>query len=562
LPNLRIEKLVMPLKIVQNLAQYEPIQWYKWLTIIGILLYIPGLWIDVMEIDAAQYAAMSLEMFQTGNYLQVYEQGRDYLDKPPLLFWLSSTFIGWLGNAPWVYKLPSLLFSILGIYSVWRIADLYGDQERAWLSAMILTLSQGMFIMNNDVRTDNLLTGAVAFTYWMLSEIDVRKKVPWRYFVGVGIGIGLAMLSKGPLGLVLPALGFGFYWMRRQDWRKIFHPGWAISVIISALLLLPMMIGLYEQFDAHPDKMIHGRQGVSGLRFFFWEQSFGRITGESSWKNDSGPLFFVHTYIWAFFPWVIMLIPALLYWARRSSHTGAALGWAWVLTFAALSSSRFKLPHYIYVTLPFAAILVAQWWQTQSRIPAWLKIVSYIPPVLTLLLIAVLSYAVFPMPWIWLFALVAFVLSVIFFGNQMSQGKQVRVIILLGFAALLFNGFLSIYFYPNLLQYQGGTQATQYYLKNKGDDDQLYISGQRRSCAQFHHGSVLPAYNIENEPKNGYIWVMVNGADMPLPGFDESKAELVASYPDFPVSLLNMRFLNHQTRHEVLDSTFLYKVIR
>lgn len=550
------------MKIEQNIAQIEPVDWYKWLTIAGILLYIPGLRVDVMEIDAAQYAAMSLEMFQTGNYLQIYEQGRDYLDKPPLLFWLSSTFIGWLGNSPWVYKLPSLLFSILGIYSVWRIADLYGDKERAWLSAMILTLSQGMFIMNNDVRTDNLLTGAVAFSYWMLAEIDMRKKVPWRYFVGVGLGIGLAMLSKGPLGLVLPALGFGFYWMRCKDWRRIFHPAWAISLIIIALLLLPMVVGLYEQFDAQPDKVIHGKQGVSGLRFYFWEQSFGRITGESSWKNDSGPLFFVHTYIWAFFPWVIMLIPAILYWARRSNQAGAALGWAWLLTFAALSSSRFKLPHYIYVTLPFAAILIAQWWQTKSRIPGWLKIGSYIPPVLTLLLVVILSTAVFPMSWWLLSLLVAFMLCVFFIGIYLTKGKQVNAIILLGFAALLFNGFLSFYFYPKLLQYQGGTQATQYYLKNKGDNDQLYISGHRRSCAHFHHGSILPTYNGENKNENGYIWLMVNGADMPLSGFDESKAELMASIPDFPVSLLNMRFLNHHTRPEVLDTTFLYKVIR
>ena len=127
---------------------------------------------------------------------------------------------------------------------------------------------------------------------------------------------------------------------------------------------------------------------------------------------------------------------------------------------------------------------------------------------------------------------------------------------------MLFNGFLSFYFYPKLLQYQGGTQATQYYLKSKEDNDQLYISGHRRSCAHFHHGSILPTYNGENKNENGYIWVMVNGADMPLSGFDESKAELMASIPDFPVSLLNMRFLNHHTRPEVLDTTFLYKVIR
>src|SRR4051812_7880199 len=55
-----------------------------------VLIYLAGFWIDVMDIDAAQYASISREMSDTGNYLHVFDKGKDYLDKPPFLFWISA----------------------------------------------------------------------------------------------------------------------------------------------------------------------------------------------------------------------------------------------------------------------------------------------------------------------------------------------------------------------------------------------------------------------------------------------------------------------------------------
>lgn len=543
-----------------SMSSMQAADGYRLITLAGILLYIPGLGIDVMEIDAAQYAAMSMEMHQSGQYLQIYEQGRDYLDKPPLLFWLSSFFISIFGNTPWAYKLPSFIFSLLAVYSVWQFSRIYRNRETAWLSAMVLTLSQGMFIMNNDVRTDNLLMGAVSFSLWMLAEIDQRSKAGAGYYLGVGLGIGLAMLAKGPLGLVIPALGFGPYWLIRKDWRKIFNLRWIITLAGIVLLLAPMLWGLYLQFDAQPDKMVHGRQGVSGLRFFFWEQSFGRITGESSWKNDSGPFFFLHTYLWAFFPWVIWLIPALFKTISSFARPGSAMLWAWGLTFLALSASRFKLPHYIYVTLPFASVLMAGWYSSISIPSKWMRVSAWLILGLSIFLCTVICVQVFPSGPLGLAFLFAGIVGIIFFVIYLPVMDVLKPILPIAFAVLLVNAVLSLHFYPSLLRFQGGSQATHYYLSHKDDHDQLYITGQRRSCAHFHHGGVLPVYSKQINPEKGYIWVMVNRSDLPVPGLENENAEQIAAFPDFPVSLLNLRFLNHDTRHETLDTTFLFKI--
>ena len=61
------------------------------------IVYLTGFGIDVMDIDAAQYASMSREMLTSGHYLQLYDMGKDYLDKPPFLFWVSSLSMRFFG---------------------------------------------------------------------------------------------------------------------------------------------------------------------------------------------------------------------------------------------------------------------------------------------------------------------------------------------------------------------------------------------------------------------------------------------------------------------------------
>ncbi len=100
--------------------------WLKWLPFAGIyLVYGIGLFLDVMDVDATQYASMAREMLETGNYLKLYNRYENYLDKPPLIFWLSALSYKLLGVSNFAYKLPSFLFSLLAAYSTYRLAKLY-----------------------------------------------------------------------------------------------------------------------------------------------------------------------------------------------------------------------------------------------------------------------------------------------------------------------------------------------------------------------------------------------------------------------------------------------------
>src|SRR5204862_4090156 len=252
---------------------------------------------------------MTVEMLEKRDYLHFTDRGRNYLDKPPLLFWVSGLSMSVFGNNNIAYRLPAFIATLLALYSTYRLGALYYDKRTGLLAACILATTQAVFLMNHDVRTDTNLMCWFIFSLWQLAAF-LEGKRPLNFVLGF-IGVCLAMLSKGPIGLVAPALAIGGHLALKADWKNLFHPRWILGAAIVAIGLLPMAYGLYTQFDLHPESITNGQTGVSGLRFFFWTQSFGRITGESIWSNDAGAFFLTHTTLWAFAPWSLLLIPAL-----------------------------------------------------------------------------------------------------------------------------------------------------------------------------------------------------------------------------------------------------------
>src|ERR1700743_2214734 len=131
-----------------------------------IIIYLIGFGIDVMDIDAAQYASMSREMLASGHFLQVYDFGKDYLDKPPFLFWVSALSMKIFGVNNFAYRFPSFLFALLAIFSTFKFASLYYKKEVAVLAATVLASCQALFLINHDVRTDTILMGWVILSIW------------------------------------------------------------------------------------------------------------------------------------------------------------------------------------------------------------------------------------------------------------------------------------------------------------------------------------------------------------------------------------------------------------
>jgi 4-amino-4-deoxy-L-arabinose transferase-like glycosyltransferase len=537
-------------------------------------VYIAGMYVDVMEIDAAQYAAMSMEMLQRGDWLHFYDRGSEYLDKPPLLFWLTGFSYQIFGFSNITYKLPSVLASALAVYSVYRIGALWYSKEAGKWAAVILASCEAFIVYNNDVRTDALLTGFVTFSLWHLSGY-LKEKRWWNFVLGF-IGIGLGMLAKGPIGLIVPVAAIGAHLILQRDWKVLFHWRWLLGFVIVLVALSPMLYGLYTQFDIHPEKTVNGQTGVSGLRFFFWTQSFGRVTGESRWDNDASVFYFFPTFMWMFLPWCVWFIwafakeVAALIKSRlriEGNQEAVAVG-GFVLIFIALSLSRYKLPHYIMVLMPLAALLLAkQLWMgnSEEKRERSEKVLGVIHPILLVMLASAATWlicVIFPIPQrqVLIAAAIIFIFAVMAWIYIRGPWGIVSSGALVAAAA---NLVVNTWFFPRLLEYQSGSQIGNEIVKENVPLERLRTFNLSSHALDFYTNRIVPEVfppeHFKELRESGPVWVYTNEQ-----GYERIKqagveAESIQSFDHYPVSNMKVKFLNAETRHETLERRYLIR---
>lgn len=551
--------------LIKNLAGNP----WIWLGLGLFAVYLRGLFLDVMDVDASQYASISMEMLQNGQWLQVQHRHADYLDKPPLLFWTSALSFGFFGLHNWAYKLPSFLAALAGVFAVYRFCLLFYTKETARIAAFILAASVGVLLICNDVRTDTLLMGMTACAVWQLAAW-VRPGSGAAAGVGGGISLALAMLAKGPIGLILPGFAVGTHLLMRRDWRNIFHWRWLTLLPVIAVFLFPMCWGLYQQFDLHPEKTVNDRTGVSGLYFYFWEQSFGRITGENVWKNDTSSFYFLHVYLWAFLPWSLLLAGAL--WQRiketvtqrfrlPEGDEAYSLG-AFVLGFVALSMSKYKLPHYIFITLPWAAVLTARW---LTRNPGRGQyVVQYVVFAILAVVAALLLGFVFPTGNLLVWSIPALLfgyLLVKIYRNPFPDSPDILVQ-RSGVAFLAAAFVLNFHFYPSLLPYQSTAAAPRYARANQIPLDKLAFYHRHGHALDFYAQRILPKMETpeqvrETARREGPYWLYTNAEGRAKLDSAGVRYRVVARFGHFQVALLNAAFLNPATRPDSLEPVFL-----
>lgn len=518
-----------------------------------------------MEVDAAQYSVISMEMSWTKSFLQVYEHGKDYLDKPPLLFWTTALSYMAFGISNVSYKLPSVLIILLGIYSTYRFARLHYSQEIARTAALILASTQALFLITNDVRTDGILLGLTMFSVWQMSAYLQTKK--YLHLLLLAVGIAGAMMSKGPLILIILAAGFGSEFLLKKQWRNIFKFQWILLLILVGILLIPMCYGLYTQFDLHPEKTVYGLQGPSGLRFFFWTQSFGRITGENYWSNDSGYFFFTHTILWDFQPWIFFFIPALflrlksvfLHLTQRVTFHGEFISVSsFVLVFIALSLSHYKLPHYIFVLFPFAAILTAHFiHQLSEKATRKWSLFHFGFMHLFWLVCAVMMTLFFPSKSV-ILPLVLFVLLLLSWKVFMSfKGKQERILFPALIVAIGFNLMMATHFYPNLLSYQSSSIAGREIREKKWD---VSLYAYESHAIHFNAQRFLPTWSTA-ELMAAEKGALVFTTEAGFKEINERRgATLFKKYTSHRATLITLPFLMKSMREKQLEYAYLIQL--
>ena len=536
------------------------------------LVYISGLFIPLMENDSAQHATMAMQIYLHNDFTLLMKGFNDYLDKPHMHFWLSALSFKLFGLSHWAYRIPALLFTILGAFSSYKLAEEFYGSKAGHLASLIFLSAQAIILSNHDVRTDAVLTGASIFAIWQLVMYINTEKL--KNAILGSVGLGIAFSTKGQLAIFITGIMIFCYLLYNRKWHTLLN--WKVLVAIFTFLLTssPMLYAYYQQFDLHPEKVINGQTNVSGIRFIFWDQSFNRLTGSGFESNNTDYLFFFHTLLWAFLPWGLIVYFAIFDRTKQFIKTKfrydknmefLTIGGFW-LVMIIINLSKSKLPHYMNSLFPVLAVLLSGYLvylykNSNQKILKVLLGVQYFIVIVGSILGFLLMFFVFDLPNI-AFIIVYILLFVTLVYTVIKKQELVSKIMVISVLFSVFVNFgLNTQFYPKLLNYQAGNSMVHIIKEKDIDPNNIYMmEGSQSWTLNFYTARETPEIAVSNINNIKGKWLFVYDKDMNKLKSKNITWDKSIEVDQFKVTRLSMSFLNPKTRNSVLGKAYLLQI--
>ncbi|MDQ6609504.1 MAG: glycosyltransferase family 39 protein [Bacteroidota bacterium] len=528
------------------------------------IVYIIGLFIPLMDNDSAHHANIALRMYLTGDYVNLVDHGKDYLDKPHLHFWLSAFSYSIFGVTGFAYKFPSFLFTVLGTYSTYRLGKVLYNNEVGKLAALIVASSFAYMLANNDVRMDAILTASIIFATWQLVEWVNNKTIVNA--LGAALGLALGFCTKGHIAVFTPAVGILFYIFYKKDWKSFYHPQLLLLIFAFCVFISPVVYCYYLQFDLHPEKIIRGKSGHSGVKFILWGQNFERFQGDSfgaDAKNDY--FFFFHSFLWAFAPWSVLTFIALL--NRLKGFANRRMEWLTIGTVIVMALlitfSGFKLPHYLNIIFPVSAVLCSSFlveqWQRRKSIRGLLNM-QIVICVLCLLVAAIINVWAFPATNVFVIAGFLMILFISGFGLYQLNNPLQKLAGASVITSVLIFYLLNTNFYPQLLSYQAGNEMA---VITKGTVDAkkvFFWPGIYSSSYNFYTVELRKEFADTTLQLPAPIWIMTDPLRLEQMKQKGLRVLEIFEQPDYEITMMQLPFINPATRKGELTKMILVRV--
>jgi 4-amino-4-deoxy-L-arabinose transferase-like glycosyltransferase len=199
----------------------------RWL-ILALLWFGPLNTPHLFEPDEGRYAEIPREMVVSGDWVTPRLDGIKYFEKPALQYWATAAAFTLFGQHAWTARLWSALSAYLGLLLSFALARRLYDERTARL-AVIVQASSLLYIGLSRITTlDMSLCFSLQLAMYALTLLaqqratvqpakvqgaaSTQESAPsstsparWQLPLLLGIGIALAVLSKGLVGILIPA---------------------------------------------------------------------------------------------------------------------------------------------------------------------------------------------------------------------------------------------------------------------------------------------------------------------------------------------------------------------
>jgi 4-amino-4-deoxy-L-arabinose transferase-like glycosyltransferase len=308
----------------------------------------------ITDSDEAFYAEAAREMVEGQDWLTPHFNYEERWQKPILYYWVTAAAFAGADTTEFMARMGSALSGVGLVLLTWNAARrMFADELGAWLAGAIAATCYGYFAMARASLPDLPLAFFITATIWAaLRATSPVEPVRLAWAALAGLAAGLGFLTKGPLGVIIPAIVLLPIWWRERSRVIISASGAAVACVLFAISGLPWYVAMWA---AH---------GTAYLQSFFVADNLERFA-TTRYNGVRGVWYYVPILIGGLLPWTMFAV--VLPWraARAVMYRRRALTdveWRLVIwTLAPLllfTISIGKQPRYILPVLPPVAMML------------------------------------------------------------------------------------------------------------------------------------------------------------------------------------------------------------
>lgn len=305
----------------------------------------------VIDYDEGYYAQPALHMYESGDWVTPYANGVRFLEKPPLLYWVTAASFTLFGVNEFALRLPTALAMIAIVCIVMLIARRVLNERAALFAGLGAAFCAGSFLFTRETLHDVWLVFFVTLAVYGFIKWHLDPGHPVRPALLFYAAMAGGMLCKSLVGVAFPiGIAAAFFLLSRE------RPSWrSLHIAPGVLIFLAITV---------PWHWLAAVRNEGFLDFYFVGEQFLRFFGKREppilW---SMPLltFWALILVWLF-PWTAFL-PAAFAASRKSAdervRTLVRLAIAWAGVILLFFSISGRLEHYAFPALPALSLLVA-----------------------------------------------------------------------------------------------------------------------------------------------------------------------------------------------------------
>jgi len=303
--------------------------------------------------DEVFYTLTAKEMVNHNTWMTPYLFDQPQFEKPIFLYWMMRIGFIFLGINSFSARFSPAIFALFGVVAIYLLALIgFKNEKKAFLSALIL-MSSGLYIgLARTVFTDMIFSVFILFSlaafYWGYS----RKKQSITGILLFYFFSALAVLTKGPLGFLIPFFVVFVFLLIRKDLKIILSRGSLLGFIIFVFVSVPWYW-----------LMIH-KYGATFINEFFYNDHIRRLLEAEHAFNDTW-YFYPASMIFCMFPWSMYVVGGAAYLFKQLKkglepfHLFIGI---WIVSvFLAFQFAHSKLTSYIFPVFPALSLIAADY---------------------------------------------------------------------------------------------------------------------------------------------------------------------------------------------------------